>query len=56
MSATSTLQEKMSTGNKVKQGLQNAKDKLTGHTMAASGPAAPATGSVGSTGTTTGHV
>ncbi|KAL0037041.1 hypothetical protein WJX77_010305 [Trebouxia sp. C0004] len=49
-------QEQASTGDKVKQGLQNAKDKLTGHTMAASGPIAPSTGSVGSTGTSTGHV
>ncbi|DBA75571.1 TPA: hypothetical protein ACH3X2_009127 [Trebouxia sp. C0005] len=49
-------QGQSNTSNKVKQGLQNAKDKLTGHTMAASGPVAPSTGSVGSTGTSTGHV
>ena len=41
--------------SKVKQGVQNIKDKLSGHTMAVSGPVAPATGISGGSASTTGH-
>ena len=49
------MQSTNSGGSKVKQGIQNVKDKLSGHTMAASGPVAPATGTSGGSASTTGH-
>lgn len=49
------MQSTNSGGSKVKQGIQNVKDKLSGHTMAASGPIAPATGTSGGSASTTGH-
>ena len=53
--AAYVLQNNESGASKVKQGVQNIKEKLSGHTMGASGPIAAATGSSGGAASSTGH-